>query len=151
MLLGDRLGKLFFERHADFERFTKALAHFGKTRHQLIGLEGVLHFEFIEELAEPVEPAVDLRNGGFRTILFECRECRCLRAVEQHERTILLVCQNPVLIVTVFAAEIHQSERMVGIFHGTLVFVQSQPADAPVIILNELPVDLGTDFRRQLE
>ena len=67
---------------------------------------------------------------------------RGLRAVEDDESPVLLVSLGIFVVGRMFADEIHESQRMVGIGNGPGITVQSQPADAAMIVLDELPVGL---------
>lgn len=98
-----------------------------------------------------MEAVIDGLHSRFGTVAVQVAQGGRLRAMEQDERPVLFMGQRPFVIRRILGAKVHQPQRMIGILHGPLELPQGEPADAAMIKLHELPVDLDTLLLAQLK
>ena len=142
ILRANRIGELLVEGPADVVPLTDALPHLFQPPDEFV--LGVLVGSVIpgEQVPESIEASVDLVDRQCGPLLLEGGQRPGLDAVEEHERTILLMRKGPFVVGRMFLHEIHEREAVVGIASGATVFPQREPADAPVVVLHEFPVGL---------
>src|SRR5438132_12789000 len=88
-------------------------------------------------------------QGGLRVVALDGQGSSGMRPLKDYEAAILLMSLRVFLAGGMIADKIHERQRVVGIGHGPGEVPQGQPADAPVIILNELAIGLLALFLAQ--
>ena len=104
-----------------------------------------------EQLRQRIEPVANCRHGRGGVAGLQLGQRLRLDQVEHDERPVLLVHHGPLAVGGVGAGEIHEPQRVFGVGRRPGVLLQRQPANAAVIVLVELPVDLDAPLLGEFE
>ena len=109
---------------------------------QFVLVELFLGAELGEHFPHLLQSPIDGFDGRLRAGFLELQHGGRLDAVEEHERTVLLVGERPLRVGRMGRHEVHQRQGVIGVGHRPGELPQRQAANPPVIELQELAVDL---------